>query len=70
MNIVILNESPHKKGTNAYLLDEFIRGAEDAGRQVYRFDAAFKKTCERLFPYFVLEKVDVHEAENHEGNIG
>ena len=35
MNIVILNGSPHKKGTNVYLLDEFIRGTEVAGHQVY-----------------------------------
>ena len=43
MNIVILNGSPHKKGTNAYLLDEFIHGAKEAGHSIYRFDAAFKK---------------------------
>ena len=43
MNIVILNGSPHKNGTNAYLLDEFIRGAKESGHQIYRFDAAFKK---------------------------
>lgn len=41
MNIVILNGSPHKKGTNAYLLDEFIHGAKVAGHSIYRFDAAF-----------------------------
>lgn len=32
-----------KKGTNAYLLDEFIHGAKEAGHSIYRFDAAFKK---------------------------
>lgn len=43
MKIVVLTGSSHKKGTTARLAAEFIRGAEEAGHEVYRFDAAFKK---------------------------
>lgn len=41
MKIVVITGSPHKKGTSALLTDEFIRGAESAGHEVTRFDAAF-----------------------------
>ncbi|MCH4166319.1 MAG: flavodoxin family protein [Megasphaera sp.] len=55
MKIVVLTGSPHRKGTSALLADNFIAGAEAAGHQVYRFDAAFKQihactacgTCKR-----------------------
>lgn len=43
MKIVVITGSPHKKGTSALLADEFIRGAEEAGHEVFRFDAAFEK---------------------------
>ena len=43
MNIVIINGSPHKRGTNAYLIDEFMRGVQEKGHSIFRFDAAFKK---------------------------
>lgn len=42
MNIVVITGSAHKKGTSSYLADSFIKGAEEAGRVVCRFDAAFK----------------------------
>lgn len=41
MNISIISGSPHKKGTSALLIDEFSRGAEQAGHIIYQFDAAF-----------------------------
>lgn len=54
MRIVVITGSPHKRGTSALLADEFIRGAEEAGHRVYRFDTAFEcvhpcigcETCE------------------------
>ena len=42
MKIVMITGSAHKKGTSASLADAFIRGAEEAGHEVFRFDAAFK----------------------------
>ena len=41
MNIVLLTGSAHRSGTTATLAREFQRGAEDAGHEVFRFDAAF-----------------------------
>ncbi|MCJ7835442.1 flavodoxin family protein [Cuneatibacter sp. NSJ-177] len=43
MKIVLITGSPHKKGTSALLAEEFIRGAEEAGHTVARFDAAFQE---------------------------
>jgi multimeric flavodoxin WrbA len=43
MKVVVITGSPHKKGTSACLADNFIKGATEAGHEVYRFDAAFKK---------------------------
>ena len=42
MKIVIITGSAHKHGTTATLTDQFQRGAESAGHEVFRFDAAFK----------------------------
>lgn len=42
MKITVLTGSPHQAGTTALLADKFIQGAEEAGHQVYRFDAAEK----------------------------
>lgn len=41
MKVTILTGSPHKRGTSSLLADEFIRGAQKAGWETYRFDAAF-----------------------------
>ena len=41
MNIVVLTGSPRKHGNSAYLADSFIKGAEEQGHQVFRFDCAF-----------------------------
>lgn len=43
MKITVLTGSARKKGTTALLADEFIRGAREAGHEVFRFDAAFEK---------------------------
>lgn len=42
MEIVVITGSAHKTGTSAILADEYIRGAKEAGHEVFRFDAAFK----------------------------
>lgn len=45
MKITVITGSPHKKGTSFLLADEFIRGAKEAGHDVFRFDAAFSKVA-------------------------
>lgn len=42
MKILVLTGSPRKNGNSNTLADYFIKGAEEAGHQVVRFDAAFK----------------------------
>ena len=42
MKILVLTGSPRKNGNSNTLADYFIKGAEEAGHQVERFDAAFK----------------------------
>ena len=41
MNIVVLTGSPHRNGTTSVLTEEFIKGAESKGHNVFHFDAAF-----------------------------
>lgn len=43
MKILVLTGSPRKNGNSSTLADNFIKGAEEAGHTVVRFDAAFKK---------------------------
>ena len=43
MKIVVLTGSPHENGTSFVLADSFIKGAEEAGHSIYRFDAAQKE---------------------------
>ena len=40
MNILIINGSPHVKGTSALLMEEFIRGAQEKGHTIHVFHAA------------------------------
>ncbi|MCC8072411.1 MAG: flavodoxin family protein [Bacteroidales bacterium] len=42
MKITVITGSAHRHGTSALLADEFIKGATEAGHEVFRFDAAFK----------------------------
>lgn len=37
--IVVLSGSPHHPGTSEQLINAFIKGATEAGNEVYRFDA-------------------------------
>jgi multimeric flavodoxin WrbA len=43
MKITVITGSPRKNGTSFLLADEFIKGAKEAGHEIYRFDAAEKK---------------------------
>ena len=40
MKITVITGSPRKNGTSNHMADEFIRGAQDSGHDVYRFDSA------------------------------
>ena len=42
MKITVITGSARKNGTSNYMADEFIRGAEESGHEVYRFDSARK----------------------------
>ena len=43
MKILVITGSPRKNGNSNTLAEHFIRGAEEAGHNVVRFDAAFKE---------------------------
>jgi multimeric flavodoxin WrbA len=57
MKIVVLTGSPHHPGSSEKLADAFIKGAREAGNEVYRFDAG-RRTSE--FSLIQLE-------DNHPG---
>jgi len=42
VKIIVITSSPRKEGTTALLADEFIRGATEAGHEIFRFDSAFE----------------------------
>lgn len=42
MKIVVLTGSPRANGNSAYLAEQFIKGAQEKGHEIYRFDCAFK----------------------------
>ncbi len=44
MKITVITGSPHQNGTSALLADRFIEGAQKAGHDVFRFNAAFEDT--------------------------
>lgn len=43
MKIVVLTGSPRRNGNSVYLADQFIKGAQEKGHEIYRFDCAFKQ---------------------------
>ncbi len=43
MKLVVLTGSPHRMGSTSLLADHFVKGAEAAGHEVFRFDAAFEE---------------------------
>ena len=42
MKITVLTGSLRAKGNSAYLAEQFIKGAQEKGHEIYRFDCAFK----------------------------
>lgn len=42
MKIVVLTGNPRRNGNSAYLAEQFIKGAEEQGHEVFRFDCAMK----------------------------
>ena len=49
MKILVITGSPRKNGNSSTLADHFIRGAEEAGHEMVRFDAAFKEACSDFY---------------------
>ena len=47
MKITVLTGSPRANGNSACLAEQFIKGAQEKGHEIYRFDCAFKhiETC-------------------------
>lgn len=43
MKITVLTGSPRRNGNSAYLAEQFIKGAQEKGHEIYRFDCAFKQ---------------------------
>lgn len=43
MKIVVLTGSPRRNGNSACLADAFVKGAEERGHEVFRFDCAFRR---------------------------
>ena len=43
MKITVLTGSPRRNGNSAYLAEQFIKGAEEKGHEMFRFDCAFKR---------------------------
>lgn len=52
MKVLVITGSAHKEGATAVLAEQFIKGAAEAGHEVCRFDAAFKK----VHPCIACEK--------------
>ncbi|EHJ02241.1 NADPH-dependent FMN reductase [Clostridium sp. DL-VIII] len=42
MKVTVITGSPRKFGTSTLLADKFIKGAKEAGHEIFRFDAAFE----------------------------
>ena len=43
MKILVITGSPRKNGNSNFLVDNFIKGAQEKGHKIVRFDSAFKK---------------------------
>lgn len=58
MKIVVLTGSPHHSGTSEQLADAFVKGATEAGHQIYRFDAG-----RRAKEFSLLQLEDDHPGQ-------
>lgn len=54
MKIVVVTGSPHKLGTTALLADNFIEGAQSAGHEVFRFDAAWTAIAYTMMRFYMF----------------
>ena len=61
MKIVVLTGSPRKNGNSAYLAEQFIKGVEEKGHEVFRFDCAFKQV-ESCHAYVLLRHLGADET--------
>ena len=52
MKIVLLTGSPRRAGNTNHLADQFTKGAEEAGHEVFRFDAAARQPLPFFIPNF------------------
>lgn len=52
MNVLVITGSAHKHGTTAMLAENLIKGAAEAGHDIFRFDAAFQT----IHPCIACEK--------------
>lgn len=55
--IVVLTGSPHHPGTSEKLADAFVKGAQESGNQVYRFDAG-----RRVNEFSLIQLQDNHSG--------
>ena len=60
--ILVLTGSPHPGGWSHRLADEFVKGAEEGGHEVFRFDAGLQPQGAVHF-FLFLE----HEGRHHRG---
>ncbi len=58
MKIIVLTGSPRKNGNSAILSDNFIKGATEAGHEIFRFDSAFKN----VHPCIACEKCQTEKS--------
>lgn len=58
MKIVVLTGSPHHPGTSEQLADAFVKGASEAGNEVYRFDAG-----RRVNEFSMIKLADNHPGQ-------
>jgi multimeric flavodoxin WrbA len=71
MKITVMTGSPHKQGSSNLLAEQFIKGAEESGAEVFRFDTAFKDVspclgCDKCDPSFqCFRKDDIEELKPH-----
>ncbi|MFR6291664.1 MAG: flavodoxin family protein [Peptococcaceae bacterium] len=66
MNVVVITGSPHANGTSAYLADQFMKGAKEAGHTVHRFDAGL----ETVYPCFGCDHCRTSGTCIHKDGIG
>lgn len=67
MKIVVLTGSPRRNGNSAHLAERFIKGATEAGHEIFRFDCAFQKiesctgchSCEYKGPCVFRDDFDI-----------